>query len=94
MYGTVEPLFTDTCLIQTPVYNEQFCLSRQKSHLFNLKLTHLIQMLVNMHLQDNINKLVVSGEWRLQTRALNMVESIKPKLTVILKKLNMLKYNS
>lgn len=51
-------------------------------------------MLVNMHLQDNINKLVVSGEWRLQTRALNMVESIKPKLTVILKKLNMLKYNS
>ena len=42
----------DTCtvepgLIWTPAYNGQFCLSRQKAHIFSLKLTSFIRTPVN-----------------------------------------------
>ena len=42
---TVEPRSTDTRLIRTPAYNGQFRLSRQKAHIFSLKLTRLIRTL-------------------------------------------------
>ena len=44
---TVEPLSTDTRLMQTPGYYGHFCLSRRKAHIFSLKLTRLIQTPVN-----------------------------------------------
>ena len=46
--NTVEPGFTDTRLIRTPGYFEQFRLSRRgKAHTFSLKLTRLIRTSVN-----------------------------------------------
>ena len=45
--SSVEPRFTDTRLIRTPGYYGQFRLSRQKAHIFSLKLTRLIRTPVN-----------------------------------------------
>ena len=36
-----------TSLIRTPAYNGQYCLSRQKAHIFSLKLTRFIRTPVN-----------------------------------------------
>ena len=43
----MEPLFTDTRLIQTPVYNGQFRFSRRKkkTHILSLKLIRLMRTL-------------------------------------------------
>ena len=46
--GTVESHSMDTCLIQTPSYNRQLCLSRRNAHIFSLKLDCLIQTPVNV----------------------------------------------
>ena len=46
---TVEPLSTDTRLIQTPALYGQFRLSQQKAHIFSLKLTCFIQTPANTH---------------------------------------------
>ena len=39
--NTGEPSSNDTLLIRTPVYYVQFILSRQKAHIFSLKLTQV-----------------------------------------------------
>ena len=44
---TVEPRSTDTRLIRTPALYGQFRLSRQKAHIFSLKLTRFIRTPVN-----------------------------------------------
>ena len=45
--STVEPRSTDTRLIRTPALYGQFRLSRQKAHIFSLKLTRFIRTPVN-----------------------------------------------
>ena len=45
--NTVEPRSTDTRLIRTPALYGQFRLSRQKAHIFSLKLTRFIRTPVN-----------------------------------------------
>ena len=45
--ATVEPPSTDTPLIRTPALYGQFRLSRQKAHIFSLKLTRFIWTPVN-----------------------------------------------
>ena len=46
--ATVEPRSTDTRLIRTPALYGQFRLSRQKAHIFSLKLTCFIRTPDNM----------------------------------------------
>ena len=46
-FYTVEPRSKDTRLIRTPALYGQFRLSRQKVHIFSLKLTHFIRTPVN-----------------------------------------------
>ena len=43
----MEPHFTDTRLIRTLAYFEQFCLFRRKAHIFSLTLARLIWTQVN-----------------------------------------------
>ena len=45
--ATVEPRSTDARLIRTPALYGQFRLSRQKAHIFSLKLTCFIRTPVN-----------------------------------------------
>ena len=42
-WNTVEPHSVDTHLIRTPALYRQFRLSRQKAHIFSLKLTRFIR---------------------------------------------------
>ena len=46
-WNTVEPHSMDTRLIRTPALYGQFRLSRQKAHIFSLKLTRFIRTPVN-----------------------------------------------
>ena len=61
---TVEPLGTDTSLIRTPLYYEQFPMYRQNSHTFSLKNPSVIRTFSNT---DNGHKISALGSKFIQT---------------------------